>query len=750
MNLPVLLENNAQDNDAKKGNDGFISSACKVAEEGASFTPELNHQILFEEEVLFHVSGNNSYVIEENVIIENLVEDDLHTNVFNGLGLAVDQNNDPEGDLQPGVLHAIDHTIGTKHGISHSTSDTEDERDLDYVPSEDENHAVDSEELMIPESNISVKRKIGKDASQTTLELKKKRKTDKNSGRSYQTKSGKLKPSRAVQELEPCRMKCKEKLTEQERKQLFAEYWELGQYDRRVAFIASKIEIQRKALEKRKQSDKKAKNREFTYLYHFNVNGIEVPVCKGCFLKTLNETPKFIEIVMKKKVKSVSGTTGTDERGKHAPSNKIEEERLQKVNDHINLFPAYTSHYTRKHTSKKYLGSDLNLTIMYNLYSEQEQNPVSKPIYTKQFHKTGLKFKRPALDTCTTCDTLNSSIKNANADERSILETQLREHQEAADRAYASKKFDIQLSKSQPNLLVFTFDLQQVLPTPRLTSGNVFYKRQLNTYNLTIHNCTDGSSNHFMWHEAIGKRGSVEIASCLYKFLQSVPSQISHVIFYSDTCGGQNKNSTVISMFTYAMQNHPSLGTLEHKFLIPGHTHMECDADHAAIERKAKKSNMKIQHPRDWYQLVRMSGKKNLFNVVVMEREWFLDFTSLVGRKGPLGKKKVDNHGNKFDYRQLKWVKFDQQFGCIAYKTTLDKEIQFKFMDLKKKTHENFVLEQAYERPLPINIKKKENLLSLLGQIDLDVHNFYETLSTKDMRDEDPDLDRLNSDNEDL
>lgn len=43
-------------------------------------------------------------------------------------------------------------------------------------------------------------------------------------------------------------------------------------------------------------------------------------------------------------------------------------------------------------------------------------------------------------------------------------------------------------------------------------------------------------------------------------------------------------------MFTYLLQVKPTITEKHHKFLVPGHTHMECDADHSVIERQKKKS----------------------------------------------------------------------------------------------------------------------------------------------------------------
>lgn len=109
-----------------------------------------------------------------------------------------------------------------------------------------------------------------------------------------------------------------------------------------------------------------------------------------------------------------------------------------------------------------------------------------------------------------------------------------------------------------------------------------------------------------------------------------MPPDIESIVLYSDTCGGQNKNSNVIAMLMYVLKAHLTLKTIDHKFLIAGHTHMECDSDHALIERKSKRSPFPIYHPRDWQHLVRIaSTQKNKFEVKAMTQSEFFDFTDL-------------------------------------------------------------------------------------------------------------------------
>lgn len=119
-----------------------------------------------------------------------------------------------------------------------------------------------------------------------------------------------------------------------------------------------------------------------------------------------------------------------------------------------------------------------------------------------------------------------------------------------------------------------------------------------------------------MWSEVDGGGDAHQIGTCLSKHLNTNDPQVAHVTLYSDTCGGQNKNTHLVEMFMAVLKNHPILKIIDHKILLAGHTRMECDSDHAPIEKNKKQSNVSIYHPHDWLQLVRQTGKKKTFRVI--------------------------------------------------------------------------------------------------------------------------------------
>ena len=70
-----------------------------------------------------------------------------------------------------------------------------------------------------------------------------------------------------------------------------------------------------------------------------------------------------------------------DQRVKHIRTNKIDE---TPIINHINSFPAYTSHYSRSNNPhRKYLNSSLEIRKMYDLYVEKCKKDSLEPAKEK-------------------------------------------------------------------------------------------------------------------------------------------------------------------------------------------------------------------------------------------------------------------------------------------------------------------------------------------------------------------------------
>ncbi|KAE8744950.1 hypothetical protein FOCC_FOCC008362 [Frankliniella occidentalis] len=572
----------------------------------------------------------------------------------------------------------------------------------------------------------------------------------RNCGKTYVGTTGKVVKKRSCRPLPICKAKWCQigSLSEEDRQQLFSEYWGLSSHNKRCQYISSRVLKKEKNSTKVRSSPKK--ERTCTLEYSVVHNEKRFLLSKECFLSTLDENDRFVRGIVERR--STTAQVPDDRRGRHAPPNKIPDEVKQEVEAHIKKFPAYVSHYSRRHTEQLYLGSHLNVSIMYNMYLKEGGTKLSYNKYLEIFNNMSprLKFKTPKVDTCVTCDTLQNGIKAAQStEETDTLQQQLQLHVSEADFAYDCKKEDkLSAINSDKTISTIVFDLEQVLPCPYLTSGNVFYLRQLSVYNLTVFATETKEAFNFMWHEAIAGRGAEEIASCLLSYFNEfLPSTVKHVILYSDTCSGQNKNSLMITALSFTVQHHPTVETIDQKFLVSGHTHLECDQAHHQIEQKKKKTNVPLHHPQNYFDLVREVGPTNKkFKVKEMKLTDFWNFEkALVGNEAPLVWRKRNTDGNPFLFGDAEWFRFQKKCpGIIQYKKSLHKEEPFAKLNWKRNKKEDLPeieIFQKSRRPSPISSAKKKDLLSLLDQINPLYHDFYSNLTTdENLPDEDPDL----------
>ncbi|CAC5387443.1 unnamed protein product [Mytilus coruscus] len=223
-------------------------------------------------------------------------------------------------------------------------------------------------------------------------------------------------------------------------------------------------------------------------------------------------------------------------------------------------------------------------------------------------------------------------------------EEQFVRHQRNKESSRDQKSKDKQRAKTDKSVVVSTFDLEAVLPTPCLMVGDLYYKRFLSTYNLSFYSLGDGKGTCYLWDEVNGGRGSNEIGSCILMHINSVAEKNTHlkeITFYSNTCGGQNRNQYVASAMLYALKQHKSIEIINHKFFERGHSEMEADSIHSAVERAKK--NTHIYDPSQWDTVVSMARKKNPYIVIPMNFGDFSDLKSLRKKMCNNIKKTVDN-----------------------------------------------------------------------------------------------------------
>lgn len=84
-----------------------------------------------------------------------------------------------------------------------------------------------------------------------------------------------------------------------------------------------------------------------------------------------------------------------------------------------------------------------------------------------------------------------------------------------------------------------------------------------------------------IWYEITAGRGGNEITSCLFTWaneeLRNPETSIINLTVWTDNCSGQNRNINIVFMYLWLLEMVPTLDEVNHKFLLPGHTHMEVD-----------------------------------------------------------------------------------------------------------------------------------------------------------------------------
>lgn len=112
----------------------------------------------------------------------------------------------------------------------------------------------------------------------------------------------------------------------------------------------------------------------------------------------------------------------------------------------------------------------------------------------------------------------------------------------------------------------------------------------------------------------------------MFKYLKTLPETVSDVTLYSDTCGGQNRKKYVATLLLYAVQS-THIKVIHQKFLESGHTEMQVDSMHSAIEREKKCSP--VFTALDWHAIFRRARRHNQYEVVPMTHTDFIDLKKL-------------------------------------------------------------------------------------------------------------------------
>ena len=199
-------------------------------------------------------------------------------------------------------------------------------------------------------------------------------------------------------------------------------------------------------------------------------------------------------------------------------------------------------------------------------------------MFYEEFDNKNLSLFHPKKDQCDLC----IRYKCGNTSEEAYTS-----HIQRKIRAREEKQVDKDHAEH-----VYTLDLEAILLSPILKASTLYYKKKLIAHNYTIFNLKTKDGYCYLWHEGEGGVTSNEFASILYSFLETKANVFpgEEVILYSDGCNYQNCNSLLANSLLHLSQIKNF--TITQKFLVSGHTQMECDSMHSAIERSIQNMDM--------------------------------------------------------------------------------------------------------------------------------------------------------------
>ena len=124
--------------------------------------------------------------------------------------------------------------------------------------------------------------------------------------------------------------------------------------------------------------------------------------------------------------------------------------------------------------------------------------------------------------------------------------------------------------------------------------------------------------------------------SCLDNFFRNLLQEVTTLYLYSNGCPGQNKNATVMQyLFSLACLGRFKL--IQHHFPVRGHSFLPNDRDFGRTENK-KKRQERVYTPKQWYEVIKSSKKRNPFTVTPVTQEMVKDYAS---ESAPFFKKSV-------------------------------------------------------------------------------------------------------------
>lgn len=502
-----------------------------------------------------------------------------------------------------------------------------------------------------------------------------------------------------------------QKFEEETRKSIHYTFWKTMNWDQRRVYVAGLVT--RSVTARHTKAAHETSRREGTLHYYLPLESDKkVQVCKQMFLNTLSLCSSAVQSWVKQaEFAMVSSQNIRNSRA----STPLSRKTLTLRNFFDNL-PKLPSHYARKETAKLYLEPTYHsMSQLFRTYknycTENEEPTVSRFAFDKEYYKKNLALYVLKKDMCDTC----ASHQTGNYDEHAFQMHILKKN-----RARQEKEADKKLANSG-KLTVLTMDLEAVKVCPFLTASALYFKTKLTCHNFTIFNLATRHCKCYWFTETASDLTASTFVSFVIDYLEfhCLPKQLP-IIIYSDGCTYQNRN-TILSnaLLNFSIKHNI---TITHKYLEPGHTQMECDSVHSAIERKLK--NREIHLPSDYVSITKEARTKEKYEVVEVDYSFFknyADYSTFIYKTIRPGRKAGDPV-----VTDLRAIQYNPD-GGILIKLDFDEE-WVVLPQRQNKINSPVEYSQLHNSMLPISTTKYNHLQQLKDVLPKDCHPFYDAL----------------------
>lgn len=188
-------------------------------------------------------------------------------------------------------------------------------------------------------------------------------------------------------------------------------------------------------------------------------------------------------------------------------------------------------------------------------------------------------------------------------------------------------------------------------------------------------------------------------------------------MIWSDGCGYQNRSITIANAYS-ALARKYEINIIQ-KYLVAGHTQMECDSMHSTIERKMVND---VFTKRDYAVLIQCARiKPSPYIVKQMKHQDFMKMGNAHFTSIRPGKKTGDPVVH--DLRGLMY----QGDGGVKYKLSFS--IHSNWENLPHRVNDTEIKwTPLFTSRLPIKMRKFNDLQSMKAVMPADCHNFFDSL----------------------